>query len=115
MAITWHDIESIRTEWDDAEQIENSLLGELLVVARDAVLAYAPALPAFVPEGEEDQQEIPTRYRLGQMIHVKNLWNASRIGASDSLGGETFTIQPRPLDWHVKQILRPAQGVPRVG
>lgn len=116
----WHDITSIREAWGDADQIEDDLLGELLEVARDAVVAYAPALPAFVPvdpeEGEDPVlEDIPTRYRLGQMVHVKNLWNASRVAASGDLGGETFEIQPRPLDWHVKQILRPLRGIPKVG
>lgn len=104
---TWHDIDSIRLAWSDADQIDDALLGELLEVARDAVVAYAPAL--------SDEGALPTRYRLGQMVHVKNLWNASRVTASGDLGGDTFEIQPRPLDWHVKQILRPAQGVPKVG
>lgn len=41
----WHTKESIREEWPDADQIEDDLLEELLEVAKDAVLAYAPALP----------------------------------------------------------------------
>jgi hypothetical protein len=97
----WHTIETIRAAWNDADQIEDALLEELLEVARDAVVAYAPALAV-------DAVGVPTSYRLGQMIQVKNLWNASRIGASGDLGGDTF-------DWHVKQILRPAHGVPKVG
>lgn len=105
---TWHDIESIRMAWLDAEQIEDSLLGELLEVAQDAVIAYAPVLP----QGATD---IPTRYRLGQMMQVRNLWAATMVSTSGDLGGETFVITPRPLDWHVRQILRPARGRPRVG
>lgn len=111
----WHTKDSIREAWGDADQIEDALLEELLVVAEDAVRAYAPALPAFEPETEEELEEIPTRYRVGQMVHVKNLWNASRVAASGDLGGDTFEIQPRPLDWHVKQILRPQRGIPKVG
>ena len=104
---TWHDIDSIRIAWSDADQIEDALLGELLEVARDAVVAYAPALA--------EDAVLPTSYRLGQMLHTKNLWNAARVGADGSIGGDTFEIQPRPLDWHVKQVLRPAQGLPKVG
>lgn len=105
---TWHDIESIRSAWDDAEQIEDDILGELLAVAREAVIAYAPKLSAGTTA-------IPTRYRVGQAAQVKNLWNATQAGPNGSIGDDTFAIQPRPLDWHVKQILRPARGRPRVG
>lgn len=105
---SWHDVGSIREEWVDAEQLSDELLAELLEVAQDAVIAYAPALPA-------DAVDIPTRYRVGQMMQVRNLWAATQVGASGELGGETYQVAPHPLDWHVKQILRPARGRPRVG
>lgn len=59
--------------------------------------------------------QIPDRYRLAQLMQVKNLWNAQQTSPSGEYGGETFAIQPRPLDWHVKALLRPARGRARVG
>lgn len=213
---TWHTLESIRSEWIDADQIEDNLLEELLEVAQSAVISYAPQLtevvfepvtvststagvsitfsrvgdvatltmtgetqtsdgiadfvvPAdFVPliqnsdnyygieidlydsygslyldNPAEDQNfsgsytyganiaiggkfayistapsvgnGIPTNYRLAQMMHTRNLWNAARVGVDGSAGGDTFEITPRPLDWHVKQVLRPARAAYRVG
>lgn len=102
----WHDIDSIRDVWTDADQIDDEHLQELLEVARDAIVAYAPTLSS---------EDIPTRYRVAQAAQVKNLWNAVMAGPNGSIGDDTFAIQPRPLDWHVKQILRPAYGRPRVG
>lgn len=119
----WHTVESIRMYWDDANQIEDDLLEELLLVAQSAVIAYAPTPKEEFPELTLDEWEdawdgawgaesdaIPTRFRVAQMMQVRNLWNASRVGVDGSNGGPTFEIQPRPLDWHVKQILRPARG-----
>ncbi|MCM3778986.1 hypothetical protein [Microbacterium hydrocarbonoxydans] len=123
---TWHTPDTVRAEWPDAVQIDDGLLGELVIVARDAVIAYAPALPqpsdpsfepgfGHGPFGGISDENIPTRYRLAQLIQVKNVWNATIASGSGDLGGETYTIQPRPLDWHVKALLRPAVGRPRVG
>ena len=107
----WHTAESIREVWIDAEHISDELLAELLEVAQDGVLSYAPALVI----DPENPNEIPVRYRLAQMMQTRNLWAASQVSTSESAGGETYTITPRPLDWHVKQILRPERGRPRVG
>lgn len=124
----WHTVESIRSYWDDANQITDALLEELLEVAQSAIIAYAPAPSEEFPELTLDEWEdawddgwgtdsesIPTRFRLAQMMHTRNLWNAARVGVDGSAGGDTFEIQPRPLDWHVKQILRPARATFRVG
>ncbi len=128
---TWHTPDTVRAEWPDAVQIDDLLLEQLVVVARDAVVAYAPALRSGTGEpggfgtgpfghgtfghGPEGDDSIPDRYRLAQLIQVKNVWNAAIATASGDLGGDTYAIQPRPLDWHVKGLLRPATGRPRVG
>jgi len=112
---TWHTSETIRDEWEDADQVPDATLTQLVVAARDAVIAYAPPLPALGEgEDEDDREDVPERYRLAQLIQVRNLWNATMTTASGDLGGDTFQITPRPLDWHVKALLRPAQGRPRV-
>lgn len=112
---TWHTADTVRAEWPDAVQIDDGLLEQLVVVAQDAVLAYAPDLPAFTPTEDVPDQPIPDRYRVAQLIQVKNVWNAAIATASGDYGGDTYAIQPRPLDWHVKALLRPAVGRPRVG
>jgi len=112
---TWHTPDTVRAEWEDAEQIGDELLAQLVTAARYAVIAYAPALPPFLSTDEQPFQEIPDRYRLAQLMQVRNLWNAQQTSPSGDLGGESFAIQPRPLDWHVKALLRPARGRPRVG
>lgn len=112
---TWHTPDTVRDEWEDAEHIGDDLLAQLVSAARDAVTAYAPALRPFTPTEEQPDQPIPDRYRLAQLVQVRNLWSAVDVKPSGDLGGETFTYQPRPLDWHVKALLRPATGRPRVG
>lgn len=111
----WYTVESIRTpaegdasaDWADSDDVPDALLNDLLEVARDAVLAFAPALPADYPAGR-----CPARYRLAHLMQTRNLWNAVGVDSSGDFGGDDYTIRPVPLDWIIKQILRPKTAVP---
>lgn len=100
----WHNHDSARAEWPDASAVPDVQLFQLLECAKQQVLAYAPELP----EGAR-----PTlNYYLAQRMQARNLLNAA--GAQAGEDGE-FELRPFPLDWMVKQILRPHRGVPKVG
>lgn len=100
---TWHTLESARGQWADAP-LDDDSLGELLEVAQVAVLAYAPALTPADPE------DIPVSYRSAQLMQARNVWNSGQASPSggdgfDNIGyGLTTT---HPLDWQIKQLLRP--------
>ena len=112
---TWHTPASAREHWADAPgypEDEADVLVELLEVAREQVEAYAPALP-LPAEGEA--LEIPATYRYAQLMQARNIWNASTVSPGGDLGEGDFTITVHPLDWTVKQMLRPKRAVPVVG
>lgn len=199
---TWHNLESARAEWVDAP-LDDTHLGNLLEVAKDAVLAYAPTpvtvdpnpatvvgtgytialrrtgtvvyatltaerpdlgtvvtgvVPTeFVPHGYptfttpdgvvslafawgDDPGEfslttgpwvtppddprivefmwsttaevggIPVSFRVAQLMQARNVWNSSQANPN---GGDTFDgvgfgiTTTHPLDWQIKQLLRP--------
>ncbi|CAG7618417.1 hypothetical protein ACFPZL_01140 [Leucobacter soli] len=105
---TWLTPEEARARWLDAPEDE-AQLAELLEAAREACEAYAPA---------EDDPERPgwPALRRAQETHVRNLWNAALAAPSSGDFGEgSYTVSTHPLDWHVKQMLRPARAVPVVG
>lgn len=110
---TWHDEESARANWDDAPY-DDEQLAELLEVARGQVVAYSPhrkSDAAVQPESDE----VPVAYRLAQIRQAQNLWRAGTVDATGGIGdGSDFVIRPHPLDWHIKQIIRPKGGRPRV-
>lgn len=106
---TWHTIETARDEWDDAP-LNDDVLTELLAVAQQQVIAYAPTLPVADPP----TTEVPTNYRFGQLRQAQNLWTAGQVDSSGGLGEGEFVVRPHPLDWIIKQILRPRRAVPRV-
>ena len=107
----WYNIAEARESWIDAPE-DDELLQELLDVAQTSIVAYAPKIePA--PD-EETEQVIPTTYRYAHLQQPKNLWNAGRVDNSGGVGDEGYVFRPHPLDWVIKQILRPRRAVPRV-
>lgn len=102
----WHTLDSARDRnWVDARDMDDITLYELLESARHDVLEFAPTLD----EGEA----VPIRYRMAQLAHARNRWNAALADPSTGdFGGEGFAIPARPLDWQIKQMLRPSTGVP---
>lgn len=105
----WHDVATARDFWVDAP-FDDDVLEELLEVAKQQVIAYAPTLPEPEAEVEED---IPVNYRKAQLDQARNLWNATKVDpASGGSGDDTYVIRPFPLDWMIRQTLRPRRGVP---
>lgn len=115
MSITWLDtptdpddeeefaqlLDVVRDRWADAPT-DDDTLADLLATARTECENYAPA--------ETDPQH-PGEHacRTAQLLHARNIWNASLIAPGDGGGfGEGgFAVTVHPLDWAVTQRLRP--------
>jgi hypothetical protein len=108
---TWFTTDEARDQWVDAP-LDDDYLEELLQVAKAAVLAYAPALPTelVVDEGGyvvPSSTSIPTSYRQAQIMQTRNVFNASKAAPGGEFDGSSYGITTHPLDWQVKQLLRP--------
>lgn len=93
----WHTVDSIREELD-LDGIDVAL-NRLLDIAKQAVVEYAPDL--------EEGQSPPPNYVHAQTLQARNVWNAALVDTRGDIGDGTYTLTPRPLDWQIKQILRP--------
>jgi hypothetical protein len=128
---TWHTIESARDEWPDAPSDYgdggDGTLTTLLAVSKEAVLAYAPS-SAAPPEPTYIQDEdgyivevdpadvIPDGWRAAQLMQARNVWNSSKSSSSGDLDGGQYGIAVGfPLDWQVRQLIRPKTGKPWIG
>ena len=101
----WLTLDAAREDWADAADIPDRTLYDLLTVAKNDVIAFAPALAADVLP--------PTHYRKAQGMQARNIWNASRVDpASGGTGEDSFAIRIFPLDWSIRQSLRPKRGIP---
>lgn len=62
---------------------------------------YATPL-ATNPEGL-----VPEAYKLAEIMQARNIWNAIKASSGGDMDGSGFGISVMPLDWSVKQLLRP--------
>lgn len=96
----WATIGDMRAEWRDAPKGDLQLW-RLLRVARVQVEAFAPG-PALVARPS-------TNLVLAQQTQARNIWNAIKTDpANQGIGDEGFVIRPFPMDWTVKNLIRPA-------
>jgi len=112
----WHLLESAREQWPDAPYNDEQLY-ELLELARHEVIAFLPPGPAAAGFGSggfgDPVEAIPPDYRKAQLLQARNLWNAAKVDPSNGgLADGAYVISPKPLDWIVRQILRPKRGMP---
>lgn len=94
-----------RTRWGVGAPTEATLT-QLLAVSWAQCSAYAPVA---------DPADVPVGHREAHFQQARNIFNASKNGPSGTSGPDEFMFSPHPLDWHVKQLLRPRRAVPKVG
>lgn len=104
----WTSLADARIQSRDFAAVPDWVLYDLLSAARGQVELFAPVLPADEP--------VPANYRRGQVMQTRTLFNSNGIDpTSNSFGTDQFTVTVFPLDWMVKQVLRPRRGIPNVG
>lgn len=98
--------------WPGAPEDQDEILGMLLDIAKEQVIAFAP-ITAFdltdplVPKPS-------TRLVYAQLQQAINLWNAGNVSSDGTQGPESYSFTPRPLDKTIRSIIRPQSGVPDV-
>lgn len=93
--------------WPDAPTEQEELCSMLLEVAKEQVIAFAPA-SALADE------EPPARLVYAQLQQARTLWAAGRADENGNGGMDGFSFVPRPLDKTIRTIIRPTSGVPSV-
>ncbi len=105
--IGWVDPDADLSEWRDAPSDENTLaryLGsayeqclDFLPHRRDAAGVLQPVVPDPVPE----------RFKLAQIMQARALYNGVITGRDDQQGDGSLGVTVFPMDWSVKNLLRP--------
>ena len=102
----WLSLQDARNLWPQAPE-DDVVLSMLLNASLDECLVYlaGPEGPAVMPT------PIPDRYRQAQFQQARSTWLAMSATQDSQVGDEQFAVTVFPLDWHVKQLLRP-RGLP---
>lgn len=112
--MAWHTVASARDQWPDApfdEDGGDDTLTQLLEISKEAVLAFAPVStdPAYDPDVP------PEAWRMAQLMQARNIWNSGRASAGGDFDAGTFGVTSFPLDWQIRQLIRPKRAVPVIG
>ena len=101
----WYTLDAARREWPGAPE-DDARLFDLLASARLQVTEYAPDL---------DGAAVPVNYRAAELLQARNIWNASQTDPNGGqMNADGYSVPVYPLDWTVKQMLRPKRAVPVV-
>jgi hypothetical protein len=107
---TFHDSDSIVKEWPEAASIDSAQLQDLLDIAAEQCMVYAP-LATGVTEAD-----VPDRYRLAQKLHAQALWRMGESSGDDGGDGlPDYRVTVYPMDTKIRRILRPLRGLPVLG
>lgn len=59
-----------------------------------------------------EESDVPEAWKLALIMQARSVYNAGQARAGGSeFGNEDFSISIYPLDWQVKQLLRPIRGL----
>lgn len=97
--IGWVDTEDVIDEWADAPD------GELLASYLDA--AYEQCVEYLPPETDLDPETVPARWPKAQLMQARALYRAVAAGSGDQIGADGMTVTVFPMDWTVRNLLRP--------
>jgi hypothetical protein len=104
----WLSFEDARTDWADAPE-SDALLYRILDSAKVAVISYTP--PRVLAEIAAGLP-VPSNLVQAQLMQARATLQATRAGASDTIGADGQTVRVYPLDWNVKAQIRPKRAKP---
>lgn len=99
------DLATVRAYWPTVDEVDPDELVTLLASAQVQCETFAPALAV--------DADVPVNYLKAQAFQARALYRSTVVGSGDQ-GGE-FTVTVFPMDWTVKNLLRPRRpGSPAI-
>jgi hypothetical protein len=115
--IGWVDTDKDLVKWPDGyreaydEDSTDEGLGLYLHAAYEQCLEFLPHDAEGAPVVPDP---VPERLVLAQVMQARALYRSAVAGSGDRIGPDGMTITVFPMDWTVKNLLRPRR-VPRFG
>lgn len=90
--------------WPGSVDLTDAALELVLAAAAEACEAFQPRAAAA-----NLADELPASWVYAQILQARGIARAGTTGTGDTAGfGETVTVYP--MDWNVKQLLRPRKA-----
>lgn len=105
-------VDDVAKIWPQAADLTHDELDPLLASARVQCEAYAPSLYVTLEDGTTALQSPPPNYQHAQILQARALYRAMIAGDRDGIGADGYTVTVFPMDWTVKNLLRPKKGRP---
>jgi hypothetical protein len=104
------DLELIESVWADAPVAEEERPALVLFLgsAQDQCLDY---LDADLTE----ETVVLDSWKLALILQCRALWQSAVTDPNGRVGEGEFQVTVYPMDWTVKNLLRPKRGIPVVG
>lgn len=104
----WVTLIQARRLWPDAQHLTDEDLIWYLNAAYEAAVEFAPVLA--------DGETAPDAWGIAQVMQARAIFRSVSAGSRDEfLGADGAAVTVFPLDWNVRQLLRPKRGVPTIG
>lgn len=99
---SWLTVEELRERWPDAP-LDDAEAQDYLDAAFEQCVEFL----------DNDAAEVTPSRRIALVMQTRSVWRATE-GDDGEIGPEGFTITAFPMDWQVKNLLRPRSGKPRI-
>lgn len=99
--IGWVDPDVVPLFWPEADDLDPTVLASYLEAAYEQCVEFLPV---------ERRTEAPlTSWKQAQMMQARALHRSTVAGSGDQFGGDGLTVTVFPMDWTVKNLLRPTK------
>lgn len=113
VVIGWVDVDALIASTSWAAHADPDDLAEALEAAHEECVLYGPLDNAGRRWTAESTAPIPARLPRAQALQARARIRAAVTSASDAQGFDGVQITVFPMDWQVKQLLRPRRAVRR--
>ena len=101
VTVGWVTPDEAERHWPDAAHLDEETLTDLLLAAHEQCVEFL--------NGREPTPLL-RRHRLAQIMQARALARSTSAGSGDQIGVDGLTVTVFPMDWTVKNLLRPRRG-----
>lgn len=106
--IGWVETTTDLEDWADAP-VDEATLARYLRAGQTQCVDFLPHLPDPVTGDLEPviPDPVPDTFVLAQVFQARALYRSALSGSGDAIGADGLSVTVFPMDWTVKNLLRP--------